>query len=465
MRVEGRRLHIIDLGKDTFATHRGRGKMETKLARIAEIAKTKPTERFTSLAHMLDKQMLWDCHLELPAGKATGIDRVTKEKYEEHLEENIEDLLARLKRKGYKPQASRRTYIPKDEKSLRPLGIPSYEDKIVQKGINEILQAIYEQDFLDFSYGFRPGRGQHDALRALDQIIMRKPIRYVVDADIRGFFTKVDHGWMMKFLEHRIADPNLLSLIRRFLKAGIVEDGHFEPTEEGTPQGGIISPILANVYLHYALDLWFEVAVKKACRGKAGMVRFADDFVCCFEREEDANGFYASLITRLKKFGLEMAEEKTKILRFGIGSEMECKKIGLNKPETFDFLGFKHYWGKGKSGRFRLMRKTSPKKFRIKIKEFKLWIRNNRHMSEDDLVKILKSKLVGHYQYYGVTDNYRGINKYYDQILRLTLKWRNRRSQKRSFTLEKFKLFRKRNPLPLPCIRVNLFSSNMLLSP
>lgn len=230
------------LVKDTFAAHRGRVQMETKLARIAEIAKTKPSERFTTLAHMLNKQMLWDCHLELPAKKATGIDRVTKEKYEEHLEANLDDLLARLKRKGYRPQASRRTYILKDEKSLRPLGIPSYEDKIVQKGISKILQEIYEQDFLDFSYGFRTGRGQHDALRALDQIIMKQPIRYVVDADIRGFFTKVDHGWMMKFLEHRIADPNMLNLIHRFLKAGVVEDGKYEPTEEGTPQGGIVSP-------------------------------------------------------------------------------------------------------------------------------------------------------------------------------------------------------------------------------
>jgi hypothetical protein len=238
-----------------------------------------------------------------------------------------------------------------------------------------------------------------------------------------------------------------------------MEDGQFEPTEEGTPQGGIISPILANVYLHYALDLWFEVTVKKACRGNAGMVRFADDFVCCFEREEEAKGFYTSLIKRLAKFGLEMAEEKTKILRFGSGSEVECKKIGLGKPETFDFLGFKHYWGKGKSGRFRLMRKTSAKKFRTKIKDFKVWVMNNRHISEFELVKTIKSKLNGHYQYYGVSDNFRGIRTYYEEILRLTLKWRNRRSQKSSFTLEKFKMFRMRNAFPRPIIRVNLFNS------
>lgn len=457
MQVEGRRLHVIDLGKDTYATHRGREQMKTKLTRIAEIARARPNEKFTSLVHMLDKQMLWDCHLELPARKATGIDRVTKEEYEEHLEENLDVLLARMKRKGYRPQPSRRTYIAKDEKSLRPLGIPSYEDKIVQAGINKILQAIYEQDFMDFSYGFRPGRGQHDALRRLDQIITRQRIRYVVDADIRGFFNNMNHEWMMKFLAHRIADPNMLSLIQRFLKAGIIEEEQYKPTVEGTPQGGIVSPILANIYLHYVLDLWFEVAVKRACRGKAGIVRFADDFVCCFENKEDANGFYTQLIERLKKFGLEIAEEKTKIIRFGIGSERECEN-GRNKPSTFDFLGFTHYWGKGKRGYFRLKRKTSPKKFKGKIKEFKVWIQRNRHMNETELVKSIKSKLVGHYQYYGVSDNHLAISMYYDQILRLTLKWRNRRSQRRSFTVEKFNLFRKRSTFPRPSIRVNLFS-------
>ncbi|MCR8636966.1 reverse transcriptase domain-containing protein [Paenibacillus radicis (ex Xue et al. 2023)] len=204
---------------------------------------------------------------------------MTKAKYEENLESNLDDLVGRLKRKGYRPQPSRRTYIPKDEKSVRPLGIPAHEDKIVQKGISKILNAIYEQDFLDGSYGFRPGRGQHMALQALDAILMKGPVRYVVDADIRGFFNYVDHTWLMKFLEHRITDPGMMRLIHKFLKAGIMEQGAFEKTEEGTPQGGIISPILGNVYLHYALDLWFEKAVKKACRGKAHMIRFADDFV------------------------------------------------------------------------------------------------------------------------------------------------------------------------------------------
>jgi group II intron reverse transcriptase/maturase len=436
--------------------------VETKLTRIAEIAKEKPKERFTSLAHLLDKQMLWDCHLELPANKATGIDQVTKAAYEENLEKNLDDLLARLKRGGYRPQASRRTYIPKDEKSKRPLGIPSYEDKIVQKGMNQILQAIYEQDFLNFSFGFRPGRGQHDALRALDEIMMKQPIRYVVDADIRGFFNHMDHEWLMKFLEYRIADPNMLRLVNKFLKAGIIEDGTYEATEEGAPQGGLISPILSNIYLHYALDLWFDVTVRRECTGKVGMVRFADDFVCCFENEEDAKRFYTALIERLGKFKLEIAEEKTKIIRFGRNAEVECKKMGLRKPATFDFLGFTHYWGKGKSGKYRLMRKTSQKKFRTKVKEFKMWIRLERHMTEKELVDAVRRKLWGHYNYYGVSDNASGIAAYFDVVKRLILKWRNRRSQKRSFTEEKFLLFLKRNPLPIPLIKVNLFSSKQL---
>ncbi len=436
--------------------------METKLTRIAEIAKEKKTERFTSLAHLLDKQMLWDCHLELPANKATGIDKTTKAAYEEKLEENLDDLLARMKRGGYRPQPSRRTYIPKDEKSMRPLGIPAYEDKIVQRGMNKILQAIYEQDFLGNSFGFRPGRGQHDALRALDQIIRTQPIQYVVDADIRGFFNHVDHEWMMKFLEHRIADPNFLRLINKFLKAGISEEGVYSPTEEGAPQGGLISPILSNIYLHYALDLWFEVTVKRECKGRAGMVRFADDFVCCFEQEEDAKRFYAALIERLGKFKLEIAEEKTKIIRFGRNAEVECKKRGLKKPDTFDFLGFTHYWGKGRSGKFRLMRKTSPKKFKAKVKEFKMWIRRERHMPEAELVDVIRRKLLGHYNYYGVSDNSRGIRAFSNKVKRLILKWRNRRSQKRSFTEVKFLLFLKRNPLPVPKVTVNLFSSKHL---
>ncbi|MEF3303265.1 group II intron reverse transcriptase/maturase [Paenibacillus sp. GYB003] len=436
--------------------------MDTRLPRIAEVAKTRPKERFTSLAHLLDKQMLWDCYPELPADKATGIDEVTKAEYGKNLEANLDELTTRMRRQAYKPQPSRRTYIPKGEKELRPLGIPAFEDKIVQKAMCRIVSAIYEQKFLNNSFGFRPGRNQHQALRELDSIIMRQPIRYVVDADIKGVFNHVDHGWLMKFLEQDIADPNFLRLTRRFLKAGIMENGSFEETDEGTPQGGLISPILANVYLHYVLDLWFETYVKRRlCKGKASMVRFADDFVCCIEREEDARSFYTELVERLKRFNLSIAEEKTKIIRFGRGSESECGREGRRKPGTIDFLGLRHIWGKGKSGRYRLRRKTSPKKLRARVKEFTDWIRRNRHMQEKELVEAIRRKLMGHYQYYGVSDNISGIQSYYQAVLYLTRKWRNRRSQKRSFTIEKFNLFLSRNPLPQPKIKVNLYSSKV----
>jgi group II intron reverse transcriptase/maturase len=436
--------------------------MDTKLARIAEISGKRREERFTSLIHLIDKQALWDSHLEQPGDKAAGTDGVTKARYEADLETNLDDLLARMKRQAYKPQPSRRTYIPKDDGGKRPLGIPAYEDKVVQRVMSKILNAVYEPRFLDCSYGFRPGRSQHMALKALDTLLMRQPVRYVVDVDIRGFFNHVDHEWLMRFLECDIADPNFLRLIRRFLKAGVIEDGAYEETDEGTPQGGLISPILANVYLHYALDQWFEVHVKrKLCRGKAGMVRFADDFVCGFERKEDAEAFYTALVERLGKFNLDIAEEKTKIIRFGRGSEAECKQAGLRKPGTFDFLGFRHYWGKGKSGKHRLLRKTSPKKFVKKVKEFKTWARENRHLPEAEFVETVRKKLRGHYQYYGVSDNYGGIHAYYSAVLRLVHKWRNRRSQKRSFTLDKFKLFLIRNSFPMPQIVVNLFGNSV----
>ena len=251
--------------------------METKLARIAEIAREKPKEQFTSLYHLLNKEMLLKCHAELPANKATGIDHVTKAEYERNLEENINSLVERLKKMGFRPQPVKRTYIPKDEKSMRPLGILAYEDKIVQQGLNKILQAIYEQDFVNHSYGFRPGRSCHDALKEVNRIIEKGKISYVVDADISGFFTHVDHEWLMKFIELRVGDPNIRKLIVKFLKAGIMEKGIYEDTEEGVAQGSGISPVLANVYLHYALDLWFRVSVKRACRGQAEIVRYADD--------------------------------------------------------------------------------------------------------------------------------------------------------------------------------------------
>jgi group II intron reverse transcriptase/maturase len=349
--------------------------METKLVRIAEIAKENPKERFTFLYHHLNKEMLMKCHKELSGNKTTGIDEVTKAEYAENLEDNINSLIERLKKHSYKPQAVRRMYIPKgDGKSKRPLGIPSYEDKIVQMGLNKILQAIYEADFMEFSYGFRPNRNCYTAIKRLKNIIKNGKISYVVDADIKGFFNNVNHEWMIKFLELRIGDPNIIKLINKFLKAGMLEKGVIEATELGTPQGSIISPILANIYLHYALDLWFEKIIKRNFRGQAEIVRYVDDYVCCFQYKNKARNFYWLLISRLKKFNLEVEKSKTKIIMFGRFAEENSKREGKNRAEAFDFLGFTHYCGRSRNGRFRVKRKTSKKKFRAKVKEFNQWI-------------------------------------------------------------------------------------------
>lgn len=432
--------------------------MSTKLARIAEIARERPEEKFTTLAHLLDEEMLKQCHAELKKGKALGIDHVSKEEYETNLDANIADLVARLKRKAYRPQPVRRTYIPKagtDQK--RPLGIPAYEDKIVQAGLSKILNAIYEADFLDCSWGFRPNRSCHDALKVLNYIIETKKVSYIVDADIKGFFDNVDHEWLMKFLGHRINDPSIHRLIRRILKVGYMEEGRKYKTESGTPQGGVISPILANVYLHYVLDLWFQKIIKVKSRGEAYLVRSADDFVCCFQYKEDAENFYHELQVRLGKFNLSIATEKTKIIEFGRFAAENRAKKGKGKPDTFDFLGFTHYCSKSKAGKFRVKRKTSRKKFKAKLAKMKEWIKGSRTTSVWELVDKLREKLLGHYQYYGITDNIRMLSNYQYEVNRLLFKWLNRRSQRKSFTWEKFNLFLRKCKFPRPKIYVNIY--------
>ncbi|MEX2104306.1 MAG: group II intron reverse transcriptase/maturase [Bacilli bacterium] len=404
--------------------------METKLARIAEMAKRVPKARFTSLYHLLNVELLRQAHEELDPKKATGVDGVTKEQYERNLEENLLDLVGRLKRKAYRPQPARRTYIPKDEKSKRPLGIQAHEDKIVQLALKKLLEAIYEQDFKSFSYGFRPKKSCHNALWELDHILHRQPINWVVDADIQGFFNHVNHEWMMKFLEVRIGDPNILRLIRRMLKAGIEEEGNLEPSEEGTAQGSNLSPLLANIYLHYVLDLWFEKRIQGHSRGKAYIIRYADDFVRCFQYEDEARSFYQALQKRLAEFGLNIAEEKSSIIRFGKQAEEWHKQNGGGKPGVFSFLGFTNYCGRSQKGKFQAKRKTSAKKYRSKIKDFKGWMKVHRHDKLEETVKTIRQKLRGHYQYYGMTHNFPSIAKFKQEITKILFKWLNRRSQK-----------------------------------
>jgi RNA-directed DNA polymerase len=398
------------------------------------------------------------CHAELESDKAAGIDEVTKQEYGENLQENIEGLLARMKRQAYKPQPVRRVYIPKaDGKKMRPLGIPAYEDKLVQKSLNNILTSIYECEFLDCSYGFRPGRSCHDAIKAVGEILETKKISYIVEADIKGFFDNVDHGWMMKFLQERIQDPNLLRLISRFLKAGAMEEGKLQATDKGTPQGGIISPTLANVYLHYVLDLWFAVKVTKECRGEAYLIRYADDFICFFQYKDEAEAFYGKLIQRLRQFNLEIAEEKTKILEFGRFAESNRAKRGSGKPETFDFLGFTHYCSQSKNGKFRVKRATSRKKFKTKLKEYAAWLWQNMHTPIEKLIRTLNQKLIGHFRYYGITDNSGKISAFRYLIRRKLRNVLNRRSQKKSLTWEKFAKLEGRFPLARAKIYVNIY--------
>lgn len=435
--------------------------METKLTRITELAKSDRKMVFTSLVHLLNEENLKQCHYELPNGKATGTNGVTKAEYGKDLDQNIRDLVERLKRKAYRPVPVKRTYIDKPgTKMKRPLGIPDHEDKIVQSAITKIFNAIYENDFLDCSFGFRPNRSCHDALKVLNVYIEKRRTNYVVDADIKGFFDNVNHEWMMEFLRHRINDPNLLRIIARFLKGGYMEEGKYFATDRGTPQGGVISPILANVYLHYAFDLWFEKTVRKQCRGEAYMVRYADDFVCCFQYREDAESFYSALVHRLQKFGLEIAKEKSSIIKFGRFARRDCRRDDDGKPPTFDFLGFTHYCSESKNGFFRLKRKSSRKKVNAKLKKQKEWLKSNRTMDIKLIMEKLRRSLTGYYNYYCITDNTKTVGIFLDRIKGLLFKWMNRRSQRKSFTWDKFNLFLKKYPLPKPKVKVSIYDLN-----
>ncbi|WP_246066950.1 reverse transcriptase domain-containing protein [Cytobacillus solani] len=327
-----------------------------------------------------------------------------------------------------------------------------------KKGITKILNTIYENDFLDCSFGFRPNRCCHDALKILNFYIEKRSVNYVVDVDIKGFFDNVDHKWMMEFLKLRIADPNLLRIIGRFLKGGYMEEGKKYKTDNGTPQGGVISPILANVYLHYILDLWFEKKVKKQCNGQAYIVRYADDFVCCFQYQSEAQEFFQSLKLRLKKFNLEIAEDKTKIIPFGRFAEKYAKQKGNSKPATFDFLGFTHYCGESKQGKFWVKRKSSRKKVQNKLKESKEWMKKNRNKNIHIIIDRFRRSLIGYYNYYCITDNSLNVSNFKCKIEELLFKWLNRRSQRKSFTWDKFRLFLDKYPLPSPKIKVNIYN-------
>jgi len=405
--------------------------VQTSLRGIAKKAQEQKKHRFGNLYEMLNEEFLLDCWRYIKKDAAYGVDRVSAREYEKNLEENIRQLVERLKKGIYRAKLVRRQYIPKGEGKFRALGIPATEDKLLQLAVKRILEAIYEQDFLRCSYGYRPKTGALDAVDKLTVKLQFGRYEYVVEADIKGYFDNIDHEWLIKMLEQRIDDRALMRLIKKWLRAGILDtDGKVLHPVTGTPQGGIVSPILANVYLHYALDLWFHQVVKKHCRGEACLIRYADDFVCAFQYQRDAERFYRVLGKRLGKFGLQVAAEKTRIIPFH-------RKPPSGKPH-FQFLGFEFYWGKDKSGKPHLKRRTSRKKLRSAIKRFTEWCIENRNLKPRVLFRRLNAKLRGYYNYYGVFGNYDSLKQFFEQAILILFKWLNRRSQRRSYNWEGF---------------------------
>lgn len=444
--------------EETLAVHRSGEPVATKLHRIAEKARKELGFKFTSLYHLMNEELLRGCFQRLRKDAAAGIDKMTKDMYAENLETNLASLVERLHRMAYIPQAVRRKYIPKPGSTKqRPLGIPCFEDKLVQAGLVRILESIYEEDFIGDSYGFRPARSCHDALKTLSLTMERKPINHIVEADIKGFFDNVNQEWLLKFLAHRIGDKRIQRMVKRILKAGVAEDGSVTVSDDGTPQGGVISPLLANIYLHYALDLWFERIYRRSCTGYARLIRYADDFVVCFQYKADAERFRVELGQRLGKFSLEVEPTKTKVMEFGRFAVQSAKKRG-ERAETFDFLGLTHYCGTRRNGTgFRMKRVTARKKFVAKLRIFKEWLKTARILKTKELWKIASSKLRGHYNYYGVTDNYRGLIRFDQAVKKLLFKWLNRRGKRSCLNWEEFNKMLKRFPLPKPRIMVSMF--------
>lgn len=405
--------------------------MQTSLLAITKKAKKDKRYRFGNLYGMLNTTNLADSWQYMNRRSAPGADGFSVQDYENNFEQNITTLGQRLKAKRYRAKPVKRVYIPKGNGKMRPLGLPSIEDKLVQRAVARILGAIYEVDFIRNSYGYRSGKSTWDALDRVRRYFKFEKVSYVVEADISGFFDSIDHDWLLRMLEERVNDRAFLRLIRKWLKAGILEtDGKTIHPSTGTPQGGIISPVLANVYLHYVLDIWFNKVVKKHCRGKAFLVRYADDFVCVFQYREDAERFYRVLPKRLGKFGLEVAPDKTRMIPF---SKWDLKGSG-----AFDFLGFEHRWIRAVRGRIYVRRKTSRKKFRNSIRTVKEWCRKNRSLHLKNFFRIMNMKLNGYYNYYGLLGNSKSLWSFYEVIVRIIFKWLNRRSQRKGFNWEQF---------------------------
>ena len=432
------------------------------LDRVREVARRDKNARFTALLHHVDLDRLWKAYVAIRPQAAPGIDGVTWDSYGENLRENLEALLERVHSGAYRASPSRRAYIEKADGRLRPLGIATLEDKILQRAIVEVLNAIYEEDFLGFSYGFRPGRSPHDALDALTVGIERKKVNWVLDADVKEFFTNLDHDWLARFVEHRIADKRVLRLIRKWLNAGVIEDGTWTASETGAPQGASASPLLANIYLHYVLDRWVRQWRKRHAHGDVIIVRFADDFVAGFEHKSDAEQFLADLRERFTKFGLELHPDKTRLIEFGRNAARNRRVRGEGKPETFDFLGFTHMCEKNKSGGFWLRRKTISKRMRAKLAEVRDQIKRRRHLPIPEQGAWLGSVVRGHLAYYAVPGNTDAVQAFRDQVTRYWFQALRRRSQRTRVNWKRMSLYVKRwlppaRPMhPFPIVRFNV---------
>jgi RNA-directed DNA polymerase len=436
-RVERRAGTKGNADQRTTRRTQGRERVHEALARVREAAKLRKRERFTALFHHISIEALEAAFFALKRDAAPGVDRLVWKDYEADLERRLEDLHDRVQRGAYRARPSRRVYIPKPDGRKRPLAVAALEDKIVQRAVAALLNAIYEEDFLGFSYGFRPGRGAHDALDALCVGVHSRKVSWILDADIRSFFDEISQEWLVRFLEHRIGDRRIIRLIRKWLRAGVLEDGAVTVSDKGTGQGSVISPFLANIYLHYALDLWAERWRRREATGDMIIVRYADDFIVGSQHESDARRFIDALRERLRKFALSLHPEKTRLIEFGRFAAERRKRRGLGKPETFSFLGFTFISGKTQSGKFQIKRKSRADRMRAKLKEIKEQLKRRMHQPIPDQGKWLRSVVDGYFAYHAVPTNARSLDAFRHHVLDLWRRMLRRRSQKAGITWDK----------------------------
>jgi group II intron reverse transcriptase/maturase len=450
--VEGRGLAKGNPPESNTSRTQGREDVPSALERIRQAARKDRKQRFTALLHhVYDVERLRAAYLAVKRDAAAGIDGETWGHYGENLDENLQDLSERLKRGAYRAKPVRRAYIPKADGRQRPLGVPTLEDKIVQRAVVEVCNAVYEEDFLGFSYGFRPGRSPHRALDALMVGLRTRRVNWVLDADIRDFFGTLNHGWLMKFVEHRIGDQRVVRLIQKWLAAGVLEDGKRVRSEVGTVQGGSVSPLLANIYLHYVLDLWADRWRQKQAHGDVIIVRYADDFVVGFQRREDAERFLAELRERFERFGLGLHPDKTRLIEFGRFADEDRRERGEGKPETFNFLGFTHICAKTKKGSFTVLKQTMHQRWQAKLKSLRIELKRRLHDAVPEVGAYLRSVVQGHYRYYGVPGNTPALGAFRHAVVSL---WRwvlNRRSQTGRITWSRASVYARRW-LPYPSI-------------